>query len=132
MARKPNTRCKYSGCTYGENGTPKLYYSCSYCSATEAWRAMACCREHYTLYIQEVLAAREADEIDMLPDRTDMTKDEVKELMAKPIDEVKEMAREELSDFIDENGNLDIADAVDQINEELDKENEVRKSKKRK
>lgn len=132
MSRKPNHICKYSGCTYGKNGTPKAYYACPQCDSTQAWRAMACCIEHYTLYIKEVLEAREATEEDMLPNRTDMTKEEVKELMDKPSAEIEKMTREELKDYIDEDGNLNVAEAVDQINEELDNAKTASKSKKRK
>lgn len=131
---EPNHICKYSGCTLGEDGGPKHYYACSYCSRSEAWRAMACCKEHYNLYIQEVLAARESGkEVDTLPERTDMTKDEVEELMKRPVEDVLEEAKEELKDFADEDGTVNIAEAVDTINREHDrkqKNNKYFKNKK--
>ena len=55
---KSNTICKYSKCNLGENGGRKHYYSCGYCVATENWKSMACCKEHYDLYIKEVLTSK--------------------------------------------------------------------------
>lgn len=116
-----NTICKYSKCNRGENGGRKKYYACMYCAATENWKAMACCKEHYDLYIQEVLAAREhGEEVDTLPDRTDMTKEEVKKLKKKPLKQVKAETEKELKDYADENGEVNINEAVEQINKELD------------
>ncbi len=49
---KPNHICKLSTCQ-------KPYYACGSCVASESWKASACCKEHYVLYVQEVLAERE-------------------------------------------------------------------------
>ena len=118
---KANHICKYSKCNLGPGGTPKVYYACSYCDRSESWRSMACCREHYTLYIEEVLANREKPtEEDMLPNRTDMTKDEVKDLKAKPVEDVIKETKEELKDYKDDQGNLDIMEAVEKVNKEID------------
>ena len=122
--KKANTICKYSGCTLGKDGKPKEYYSCGYCTAQEHWKSMACCREHYDLYIKEVLAAREhGEEVDTLPNRTDMTKEEVKALQERPIDEVKAETEKELKEYADANGHVDIIKAVDKVNKSLDKKN---------
>ena len=119
---KPNHICKYSKCTLGNDGGRKHYYACGYCDATENWKSMACCKEHYNLYIKEVLAAREKNEVvDTLPDRTDMTKEEVKKLKKKPLKQVKKETEEELRDYADENGQVDIKEAVEKINAEIDK-----------
>lgn len=119
--KKANTICKYSKCNLGENGGRKHYYACAYCTATNNWKAIACCKEHYDLYIQEVLAEREkGNEPDTLPDRTDMTKEEVKALKRKPLKKVKEQTMKELKDYADEDGNVDIKAAVEQINKEID------------
>lgn len=119
---KANTICKYSGCTLGKDGKRKHYYSCNYCAATENWKSMACCKEHYNLYIEEVLAAREKSEtVDLLPDRTDMSKEDIKILKKKPLKQVKKETEKELQDYVDENGNLDIDEAVEKINKELEK-----------
>lgn len=118
---KPNTICKYSKCNFGKNGSRKHYYSCGYCVATENWKSMACCKEHYDLYIEEVLAAREnGKEVDILPDRTDMSKDDIKALKKKSIKQVKKETEKELSNYVDENGELNIMEAVDKINKEID------------
>ena len=118
---KANTICKYSKCNLGKDGGRKHYYACAYCAATDNWKAIACCKEHYDLYVQEVLAEREkGNEPDTLPDRTDMTKSEVKALRKKPLKKVKEQTLNELKDYADEDGNIDINEAVKKINEEID------------
>lgn len=117
---KANHICKYSGCTLGEDGGRKEYYACNYCDVSENWKSMACCKEHYNLYIEEVLKARKNGEtVDLLPDRTDMTKIEIKEMKKKSLKKIKEETIEELKDYADENGEVDIQEAVDKINEEL-------------
>ena len=81
MMNKPNHICKYTKCTNGKDGGRKHYFACDYCDRTQVWRSVACCPEHYDLYIKEVLAARgQSVPIDILPDRTDKTKEEVREL----------------------------------------------------
>lgn len=118
---KANTICKYSKCNLGKDGGKKHYYSCGYCVATENWKSMACCKEHYDLYIEEVLKARENGEnIDTLPDRTDMSKEEIKNLKRKSLKQVKKETEMALQDFADENGNINISEAVDKINSEID------------
>lgn len=118
---KANTICKYSKCDRGENGGRKHFYACAYCTATEHWKSIACCREHYDLYIQEVLAERaKGADIDTLPDRTDMSKEEVRQLKQKPLSEVKKQTEEELKDYADKNGKVNIDSAVDKVNEKLD------------
>lgn len=118
---KPNHICKYSGCTLGKDGGRKEYYACGYCDATENWKSMACCREHYDLYIKEVLEARgQGKKIDTLPDRTDMTKEDIKKMKKKPLKQIKEDTEKELKDYADENGNIDINDAVKKVNKKID------------
>lgn len=118
--KKYNTICKYSGCTLGKDGGRKEYYSCRFCSATESWKSIACCKEHYDLYIQEVLENREkGEEVDTTPDRTDMPKEEVKKLKNKSIKAVRKETEKELKDYADKDGKVNIAKAVEKVNEEL-------------
>ncbi len=118
---KPNTLCKYSKCNLGKDGARKHYYSCNYCTATENWKSMACCKEHYNLYIEEVLNAREHGQpIDTLPDRTDMSKEDIKSLKKKSIKQVKKETEEELKQYANELGEININETVEQINKELD------------
>lgn len=119
---KPNHICKYSKCTFGSDGGRKKYYACGYCDATENWKSMACCKEHYNLYMQEVLTAREKNEIiDTLPDRIDLTKDDIKKLKKKNLKQVKKETEDELREYADENGDVNITEAVEKINAEIDK-----------
>lgn len=118
---KANTICKYSKCNLGKDGGRKHYYSCNYCAATENWKSMACCKEHYNLYIEEVLKAREhGQSIDTLPDRTDMSKEDIKLLKKKSVKQVKKETEEELKQYADEFGEINISEAVEKINKELD------------
>ena len=118
---KANTICKYSKCNLGKDGGRKHYYSCGFCVASENWRSMACCKEHYQLYMEEVRHARQSgQETDLLPDRTDLTKEEVRALQKKPLDQVKQETEQELSEYAQEDGNLDLIQAVEKINKELE------------
>ncbi len=118
---KANTICKYSKCNLGKDGGRKHYYSCGFCVASENWRSMACCKEHYQLYMEEVRHARQSgQETDLLPDRTDLTKEEVRALQQKPLDQVKQETEQELSEYAQEDGNLDLIQAVEKINKELE------------
>lgn len=117
---KPNHICKYSGCTLGEDGGAKHYYACDFCDRTNAWRSMACCIEHYELYIQEVLEARAANkQVDALPKRTDKTKEEVKEMMNLDEQTVLENTKKELGEYM-QNGES-VAEVIERVNEEIDK-----------
>lgn len=129
---KPNTICKYSKCKNGQDGGRKHYYACVYCLGTENWKAMACCKEHYDLYIKEVLANREPIKgDDLLPDRTDMTKEEIKKVKMKPLSQLASETKEELKDYADENGEININEAVDKVNAEIDSKTIVRKRNKK-
>lgn len=119
MRKKPNHICRYSGCTLGEDGGRKHYYACNYCDASESYKAVACCREHYDLYIKEVLASREAEKsLDLEPERTDMSKEEVKEMKKKPLSVIKKETEKDLKGYANKKGKVNIAKAVDKINEE--------------
>lgn len=126
---KPNHICKYSKCNLGEDGGAKHYYACDYCDRTDSWRSSACCIEHYELYIQEVLEARsKGNKIDVLPNRTDKSKDEVVELLETPVEEVKKRTEAELSEYLEDNKSLD--EAIEEINAEIDKKPRNRKKRK--
>lgn len=123
---KPNHICKYSGCTLGEDGSRKHYYACDYCDRTNSWRSVACCMEHYDLYVKEVLDARSKNRrVDTLPERTDMGRDEVNELLNSPVEEVMENTKEKLKDYLSEE--VSLAEAVDKINDEIDNNAKKRK-----
>ena len=114
--KKANHICKYSKCTLGKDGGRKEYYACDYCDRINSWKSVACCKEHYDLYIQEVLDARSA--ANKLPERTDKTEDEIKEIFQKPVEQVYEETKQELSEYVVD-GELDVEKAVDEVNEEI-------------
>ena len=125
---KPNHVCKYSGCTLGEDGGRKHYYACDYCDRTESWRSMACCIEHYELYIREVLEARATNKVvNTTPERTDKTESEVKEILNQDEDQALESAKEELKDYM--SGGETIAQAVEKANSDIEKKTKRRRRK---
>ena len=100
------------------------YYACNYCDAVESWRSLACCKEHYLLYQEEVLAERAKGKTpDTLPKRTDMTSEQVKKLKKKSISKVRKETEKDLSEYKDMIEEVGILETVNHINEELDKEN---------
>ena len=124
--KKPNTLCKNRNSTKGVNGGRKHYYACRYCTHSENWRSVACSWECYLEFQQQLIEAREKNhEVDQLPERTDMTKDEVVELSFNTsTEQVVEDTRIELADEIEENPSLGFGDIVDAINKMLDNEDE--------
>lgn len=122
---KANHICKNPECK-------KLYYACDYCGRTQNWRSVACSFTCYQKYMDLVIAERsKGKDVEVKPERTDMTEQEVDALMEAPIEEVIEKTKEELKDFADIDGNVDFAKAVDEINAELDKKKTNARSKKK-
>lgn len=118
--KKPNTVCKNRDCTKGENGGRKHYYACRYCTHTENWRAMACSWECYMEYQAQLIEARSKNEpVDLIPERTDMTRDEVVELISLPTEQVVEETLEELADELEEHPTMGFDEIVDSINEAM-------------
>ena len=62
------------------------------------------------------------NKINMLPKRTDMSEDEIKELYNIPADVVLEKTNQELQYYKDRYGIDNINEVVDKINDELNKE----------
>lgn len=128
---KPNHICKNANCPHGINGEPKHYYACNYCDAANVWRSMACCPECYEEYIKQVVEARaKKKKVDLLPKRTDMTEQEVRDLIESPLEEVLENTKQELSEYLTDG--RDIAEAVEDINREIDNANTPKRRKRKK
>ena len=122
---KPNHICKNPECK-------KAYYACNFCDKNQNWRSVACSFSCYQKYTDLVIAERSKGKtIEVKPERTDMTEQEVDALMEAPIEEVIEKTKEELKDFADIDGNVNFAKAVDEINRELDKKTTTRSKKKK-
>ena len=123
---KPNHICKNPECR-------KNYYACNYCSRTLNWRSVACSFECYQKYMDLVIAERSKGKtVEVKPERTDMTEKEVDELLKRPVEEVLEETKEELKDFADIDGNVNFAKAVDEINENFEKQKTTTRSRKKK
>ena len=118
---KPNHICKNPNCTKGADGGRKHYYACNYCDKSFNWRSIACSFECYQAYMNAVIEERSKNKkVDIVPERTDMTETEVKELLNKPTEVVLEETKEQLKDYISEDGSADFAKIVDEINTEID------------
>ena len=122
---KPNHICKNPECR-------KHYYACDHCDRTKSWRSVACSPECYQKYVDLVIAERSKGKtIEVKPERTDITEKEVDELLTQPIEVVAEKTKEELKDYVNEDGSVDFANAVDEINAELNKKKMTTRSKKK-
>ena len=121
---KANHICKNPECR-------KKYYACDFCGRTLNWRSVACSFACYQKYMDLVIAERsKGKDVEIKPERTDMTEQEVDDLMEAPIEEVIEKTKEDLKDFADINGDVDFAKAVDEINRGLGKKTTARSKKK--
>lgn len=127
--KKPNTVCKNRNCTKGKDGGRKVFYTCKYCVHTMSNLSVACSDECFEEYMKQVAEARNHGTPltfeEKLPERTDMTQEEVLELvMATPTEEVVAETEEELADELAEEPTHSYGMVVKRINEELDAENE--------
>lgn len=120
--KQPNTICKNVNCHHGADGGRKHYYACRYCVGMMNWRAVACCEACYAAYMEQVQAARSHGEsVDILPDRTDMSKAEVKKLVhSGNAEDLLQQTKAELADVLEENPDFSIAEAVDEVNRKID------------
>ena len=113
MIKKPNSLCKNINCR-------KPFYACAYCTHKIAWRSVACCPECFDAYMEQVAEARAANrKVSILPERTDMTAEQVKELIATPTDEVIAVTKEELSEYSDDLDTIGLGETIDKINGEI-------------
>lgn len=90
---------------------------------------MTCSPECFEAYGKQVIEARAANKkVNLLPERTDMTEDEVRNLINRDTDEVIAETREELQDYIDGQDNFvnkdggvlgSLGAVIDSINQEI-------------
>lgn len=112
---EPNHICQNPKCNKGKDGKPKHYYACDYCGWSQNWRSICCSRDCY-LEMQERSTKK--------PKRTDKSKKEVDELMAKTYEEVMETTMTELADYKETIDEIGIGPTIDLINEEIDHNDE--------
>ena len=111
---KPNHICKNPNCR-------KHYYACDLCDRSNNYKSVACSRECFEIYTNLVLESRMKNKkVDILPDRTDMSKEEVKKLMKKPVKEVEEKTKKDLSDYIKDEEKINLTEIVEKINKDID------------
>lgn len=116
---KANHICKLPSCR-------KAYYACNACDRLRSWRSVCCSKEHYDEYVKLVLSLQKGGKkVDTLPDRTDRGKEETKELMERPVEEVVRETYEELRSYSDDVDEVGINAAVDKINKELEAETDT-------
>ena len=110
---KPNHICKNPNCR-------KHYYACDLCDRSQNYKSVACSRECFEIYTNLVLESRMKNKkVDILPDRTDMSKEEVKKLMKKPVKEVEEKTKKDLSDYIKDEVKINLTEIVEKINKDI-------------
>lgn len=110
---KPNHICKNPNCR-------KHYYACDLCDRSQNYKSVACSRECFEIYTNLVLESRMKNKkVDILPDRTDMSKEEVKKLMKKPVKEVEEKTKKDLSDYIKDEEKINLTEIVEKINKDI-------------
>lgn len=118
---KANTLCRNAFCNKGDDGGRKLYYSCAYCTKIQNRRSVCCSQECYDAYAEQVYESRSKNkQINLFPERIDMSEQKIQELLNKPIEEVIEETKIELSDYSEDLETLGFAGTVDKINKELD------------
>ena len=61
-----------------------------------------------------------------------MTEKEIDKLLEQPIEDVLKETKEELKDYVSEDGSLNMTEAVDDINEKLESKKTTTRSKKKK
>lgn len=110
---KPNHICKNPNCR-------KHYYACDLCDRSQNYKSVACSRECFEIYTNLVLEGRMKNKkVDILPDRTDMSKEEVKKLIKKPLKEVEEKTKKDLSDYIKDEEKINLTEIVEKINKDI-------------
>ena len=125
---KPNTVCRNKNCR-------KLFFACKTCVGQNQWRAIACSFECYNEYTEQVMKARSLGEtVSLLPERLDMTEQEVVEFQKKDPDEIKDEALTELIDlgYSEELESVGVHETVKMINEDIDNSSNEYKPKKKK
>ncbi len=117
---KPNHICKNPRCR-------REYYSCDYCDRIQRWKSVACSWGCFMEYQDIVINARsKGEEISTLPERTDMSENEVRELMKKPVEDVLQKTKTDLKEYISSDTS-DFSKVVDKINNDLDKKQRYKK-----
>lgn len=136
MAHEPNTLCKNPNCHHGEDGGRKHFYACAYCTGTKKWKAYCCSPECWDEY-QSIIAQRTtgAEQQEDLPERTDMTQEEVKELIHDtPYEAIEETTRQELDGYLPEDAEISpetVGPVIDIINAEIDAERQTKRKNKK-
>lgn len=111
---KPNHICKNPDCR-------KQYFACNYCDATRAWHSACCSEDCYIKYVDYI---KRNNKIIGLPERIDMSEDDVIKLMNMPIDKVKEdtinsLMESEYKEYFESHTLEETIDKINKDNENL-------------
>ena len=111
---KPNHICKNPNCR-------KHYYACDLCDRNHSYKSVACSIECFKIYTDLVLEARtKGSKINKLPDRTDMTKSEVAQLMEKPVGEVADKTKKDLKEYLNDTSSASLSEFISEVNKTID------------
>ena len=132
MPLKPNTICKNPNCHKGEDGGKAHYYTCRTCIKTANWRTVACSPECFAEYLEFIAKREKIDKEEiMMPERTDMTKEEIKDVKENMSeDEALKLTKEELKDYKEEMDLGGVSRAVDAANEDIKKKQTTKRKRK--
>lgn len=132
QVKKANTICRNPNCTHGVDGKPKMFYACYSCLKKERWRSYCCCYECYEEYTQIILKSRaEEKPIEVIQNRTDMTKEQILEVKNMPEEAVDEYVKTvELKDYFDEDPDMSIGEAVEKVNKDIERTSKRKRKKK--
>lgn len=121
IENKPNHICKNIYCNKGDDGGRCHYYACDTCTKTISYRALACSPECFSAYMEQIKIARShGDDVNLFPERTDMTHDEVVTLITTtPMSEVKEKTISELLDYDEDIKAHGLGTTIDNINKTM-------------
>ena len=111
MPKKPNHVCACCG---------KAYYACNYCDRT-GYKWLACSPECFA----KVAWRFGSKYAKYKPQRTDMTDEEIEDMLNKPLEQVKAESELELIEYKDELDEIGFNGVMDLINREIDEKEEL-------
>lgn len=115
---QPNHICKNANCTKGEDGTRCHYFACDICDKKLTWRSMACCKECYDEYMNQISMSRQSR--NLYPERTDMTHGEVVNLVVNEnFNTIKTKTMNELAAYSEEIETNGLECVIDKINNDI-------------
>lgn|GEM_PF-605502 len=123
----PNAICKNKNCR-------SPFLSCIACAKIGSYRAICCSIKCYDEYAKQIEESRKNKKVikkeDLLPERIDIPQYNIKRMIKKPIEELIEVAKEELGEYGYLVDTIGLGAAVDEANKNIANQEPVRKPRK--